>query len=68
MHQPYYKNLLTKETDLPWVRLHGVKDYLDMVKMLENFPKIKQVFNLVPSLIEQIEEYVNRQVKDKFLV
>jgi len=67
MHQPYYVNLLTKETDYPWVRLHGIKDYLDMVKMLEKFPKVKQVFNLVPSLIEQIEEYTTGQVKDKFL-
>ena len=41
MHQPYYKNLLTEESDLPWVRLHGVKDYLDMVQLLEKFPKIK---------------------------
>ena len=67
MHQPYYKNLLTGQTDFPWVRLHGVKDYLDMVQMLENYPKLHQTFNLVPSLIEQIEDYTNNSVKDKFL-
>ncbi len=67
MHQPYYKNLLTRETDLPWVRLHGVKDYLDMVKILEKYPLIRSTFNLVPSLVEQIEDYANRAVKDKFL-
>ncbi len=67
MHQPYYNNLLTNHTDFPWVRLHGTKDYLDMVKMLENFPAIHQTFNLVPGLIEQIEEYTNGRVKDKFL-
>jgi alpha-amylase/alpha-mannosidase (GH57 family) len=67
MHQPYYKNLLTGQTDFPWVRLHGVKDYLDMVQMLENYPKLHQTFNLVPSLIEQIEDYTNGTVKDKFL-
>ncbi|MBU0548465.1 MAG: hypothetical protein KJ710_06335 [Candidatus Omnitrophica bacterium] len=66
MHQPYYKNLLTQESDLPWVRLHGVKDYLDMVQILEKFPKIKQTFNVVPSLFEQIEDYNNDKVKDKF--
>lgn len=66
MHQPYYKNLLTQESDLPWVRLHGVKDYLDMVQMLEKFPKIKQTFNVVPSLFEQLEDYNNGLVKDKF--
>jgi alpha-amylase/alpha-mannosidase (GH57 family) len=67
MHQPYYKDLLTQETGLPWVRLHGVKDYLDMIKILEKYPAIHQTFNLVPSLIEQIEDYVNYNIKDKFL-
>ncbi|MFA5411649.1 MAG: glycoside hydrolase family 57 protein [Candidatus Omnitrophota bacterium] len=67
MHQPYYKNLLTQEADVPWVRLHGTKDYLDMVKILENYPLIRQTFNLVPSLVEQIEDYTERTLKDKFL-
>ena len=67
MHQPYYKNLLTQEIDLPWVRLHGTKDYLDMLLILKKYPLIQQTFNLVPSLIEQIEDYTNRTVKDKFL-
>jgi alpha-amylase/alpha-mannosidase (GH57 family) len=66
MHQPYYKNLITGESDLPWVRLHGVKDYLDMVQMLEKFPKIKLTFNVVPSLFEQIEDY-NTGLLDKYL-
>lgn len=38
-----------------------------MVKILERFPLIKQTFNLVPSLIEQIEDYTNQTIKDKFL-
>jgi len=67
MHQPYYKNLLTQESDLPWVRLHGVKDYLDMLEILEKYPAIHQTFNLVPSLLEQLEDYTQRSVKDKFL-
>ena len=67
MHQPYYRDLLTNEADLPWVRLHGVKDYLDMVQILGNFPGIKQTINLVPSLIEQIEDYANGTINDKFL-
>ncbi|MFA5075526.1 MAG: glycoside hydrolase family 57 protein [Candidatus Babeliales bacterium] len=66
-HQPYYKNLLTGETDVPWVRLHGTKDYLDMVLMLEKFPSVKATFNMVPSLVEQIEDYRSGQVRDKFL-
>lgn len=51
---------------MPWVRLHGVKDYLDMVEILEKFPLIHLTFNLVPSLIEQIEDYTQRTIKDKF--
>ncbi len=58
MHQPYYKDLQTGRLCLPWVRLHGIKDYLDMVKILEKYPKIHQTFNLVPSLIEQINSYI----------
>ncbi len=57
-HQPYYKDFETGRLVLPWVRLHGIKDYLDMVKILEDFPGLRQTFNLVPSLIEQIDDYV----------
>ncbi len=57
MHQPYYLDLATGQMRLPWVRLHGIKDYLDMVKILEHYPNIRQTFNLVPSLIEQIQAY-----------
>ena len=67
MHQPYYKDLLTNQAELPWVRLHGVKDYLDMALILKKIPAIHQTFNLVPSLIEQLQDYANRTVKDKFL-
>ena len=59
MHQPYYRDLATNELYLPWVRLHAIKDYLDMVKILENYPRIHQTFNLVPCLIEQIQGYVD---------
>ncbi len=36
MHQPYYKNTETGEYLMPWVRLHGTKDYLDMVEILRD--------------------------------
>lgn len=67
MHQPYYKNLVTGEYTLPWVRLHCCKDYYDMVAILDDFPQIHQTFNLVPSLIVQIEDYVKNNATDKFL-
>ncbi|MDD5449232.1 MAG: glycoside hydrolase family 57 protein [Candidatus Omnitrophica bacterium] len=59
MHQPYYKDPLSGEISMPWVRLHGVKDYLNMVELLRPFPNIRQTFNLVPSLIDQIEDYTS---------
>ncbi len=67
MHQPYYKDLTTGKYVLPWVRLHGIKDYYDMVAILEEFPEIKQTFNLVPSLLEQIIDYVHHDATDKYL-
>lgn len=57
MHQPLYKDLRTGAYLLPWVRLHGTKDYFDMAAVLEGFPTIRQTFNLVPSLLDQIEDY-----------
>ena len=31
MHQPYYVNPASRTALMPWVRLHAVKGYLDMV-------------------------------------
>ncbi|MGH9648963.1 MAG: hypothetical protein ACRD3I_00670, partial [Terriglobales bacterium] len=67
MHQPYYKDLVSGEYRLPWVRLHALKDYYGMVKLLDEFPEVHQTFNLVPSLIAQIEDYVAGSARDPFL-
>ena len=66
-HQPFYKDLVTGEYRLPWVRLHALKDYFGMVKLLEEFPNVHQTFNLVPSLITQIQDYVAGTASDPFL-
>jgi alpha-amylase/alpha-mannosidase (GH57 family) len=68
MHQPYYKNLLTAMTEVPWVRLHGIKDYLDMLLILKDYPEVRLTFNLVPCLIEQIEDYSKGMIQDKYLL
>ena len=69
MHQPLYKDRLSGSYLMPWVRLHAVKDYLDMPLMLQEFPKIQQTFNLVPSLMEQLEDYGwNRAVDEQLLL
>ncbi len=67
MHQPYYKNLFTGEYLLPWVLLHGTKDYYDMAYMLKEFKGLKQNFNLVPSLLIQLQDYEDLDVKDSFI-
>ena len=67
MHQPYYKDLLTGEFMLPWVRLHATKDYVDMATILDRFPTIRQTFNVVPSLLSQVEDYAKGEGEDIFL-
>ena len=67
MHQPFYKDLVTGEYKLPWTRMHALKDYYGMVKILEDFPEVHQTFNLVPSMLVQIEEYASGLAVDPFL-
>ena len=66
-HQPFYKDLVTGEYRLPWTRLHALKDYYGMVKLLDEFPNVHQNFNLVPSLMVQIQDYVEGTAQDPFL-
>lgn len=67
MHQPFYKDLVSGEYRLPWTRLHALKDYYGMARILEEFPHIRQTFNLVPSMIVQVEEYARGEARDPFL-
>lgn len=67
MHQPFYKDLLSGEYKLPWTRMHALKDYYGMVSVLRDFPEIRQTFNLVPSMVEQLDEYAQGQAADPFL-
>lgn len=55
-HQPFYKNPATGKYMLPWVRMHAVKDYYDMASILKDYPNVHCTFNLVPSLIFQLDE------------
>ncbi|MCC6588182.1 MAG: glycoside hydrolase [Bryobacterales bacterium] len=67
MHQPFYKDLISGEYQLPWTRMHALKDYYGMVQILEDFPEVHQTFNLVPSMMVQIHEYATAQAQDPFL-
>jgi alpha-amylase/alpha-mannosidase (GH57 family) len=67
MHQPFYKDLASGEYKLPWTRLHALKDYYGMVAILRQFPAIHQTFNLVPSMMAQVDEYALGEARDPYL-
>jgi starch synthase len=67
MHQPYYKDDLTSTYLLPWVRLRSAKDYYKMPALLDGYPNVRATFNLVPSLLAQIEDYGKEDSVDLFL-
>ena len=67
MHQPLYQDLLTGEHILPWVRLHALKDYWGMVALLREFPSLRVTFNLVPSMLVQLEAFANDEARDRHL-
>ena len=67
MHQPFYQDLATGEHILPWVRLHGIKDYWGMVALLREFPQVRVTFNLVPSLLVQLEAFARDEARDRHL-
>jgi len=64
MHQPYYKDPITGTYLLPWVRLHSVRGYYDMIALLEEYPGVSCTFNLVPSLLAQIIDYTDHGLRD----
>ena len=68
MHQPYYGDDLAKKIKMPWVFLHAIKDYYDMPLTLSRYDGIKATFNLVPSLLIQIESYGNKTANDELLL
>lgn len=64
MHQPQYRDPETGRYVLPWTRLHALKDYWGMVKILEEFPRFHATFNVVPALGLQLEEYSSGQFNE----
>src|SRR6202140_3499991 len=59
MHQPQYRDPELGRYVSPWTRLHALKDYWGMVRVLEEFPGVHATFNVVPSLGAQLEEYAS---------
>ncbi len=57
MHQPNYRDPIQGIYSMPWVRLHAARAYHDMAVLAERYPKMGMTFNLVPGLIEQLDDY-----------
>lgn len=68
MHQPQYKDPASSEYILPWTYLHAVKDYYDMAAVVDEVDGARAVFNFVPSLLEQLEDYAAGTAIDPFLI
>jgi alpha-amylase/alpha-mannosidase (GH57 family) len=67
MHQPYYVNPVLRTAMMPWVRLHAVKGYLDMISVVREFPDIRVNFNMTPVLLMQIQELAEQKVRDLWM-
>jgi alpha-amylase/alpha-mannosidase (GH57 family) len=65
MHQPDFRDLAGGEFAHPWVYLHAIKDYADMASHLENHPRVHAVVNLVPILLDQLEDYCDQFASGK---
>ena len=60
MHQPWYQQGIDGDYRLPWVYLHAIKDYSDMVTHLEAHPAMKVTVNFAPVLLEQLDDYASQ--------
>jgi alpha-amylase/alpha-mannosidase (GH57 family) len=66
-HQPYYPDDVGGENPMPWVRLHGTKDYWGMAMLLKEVPEMRATINLVPSLLKQLRAYTDEGREDTHL-
>src|SRR4029077_4383320 len=64
MHQPQYRDPEIGQYVLPWTRLHALKDYWGMLKVLGEVPGFHATFNVVPALGMQLEEYAGSEFNE----
>ena len=68
MHQPDYRSSAHHGMmQMPWVFLHAIKDYYEMLWLLQKFPTLKASFNITSPLIEQLHLYKEPLKNDYFL-
>lgn len=69
-HQPIYKDTTHAPAGSyvhPWVRLHAIRDYYSMAALVAEHPGVHLTINMTPSLLWQIEDYVDRGATDRAL-
>lgn len=66
-HQPCYREGPGGRLAMPWVRLHGIKDYYGMAWLAQEHPEVHLTFNLVPSLLSQLESYAQGTAEEEWL-
>jgi alpha-amylase/alpha-mannosidase (GH57 family) len=66
MHQPDYRDSASGEFRLPWTYLHALKDYSDMAAHIEAEPRARAVFNFVPVLLDQLEDYAEQFASGRY--
>lgn len=70
-HQPLYKDTSASSQKgsylYPWVRLHAIRDYFSMAAIVSQHPGVHLTINLTPSLLWQIEDYLEHGATDQAL-
>lgn len=61
MHQPVYIDPYDGEILLPFVRLHAIKDYYEMIMISNSYDELSINYNFVPSLIDQLGIYSEKK-------
>ena len=65
-HQPQYADPDDIANSQPWVRLHAVREYLDLGLIMQKYPKIKSTVTMSSCLIDQLLQY-EKGFEDSFL-
>jgi alpha-amylase/alpha-mannosidase (GH57 family) len=66
MHQPYYRRADARDYELPWTRLHAVKDYYPFVAFLAQFKRTQAVVNYSPVCLDQVLDYAQGKRSDYY--
>ena len=66
-HQPPYVAPRESAARMPWVRLHGIKDYIGMAMLAAEYPEFRHTINLTPSLVRQLQAYADGDATDRAL-